>query len=69
MEWLVIAGAQGSDEGIYLPEGGASTVAWVIFAVVIAGLYWTVTRTRRRAEREFWERKRKERGQRDDGDR
>lgn len=51
---------QTGDDGVFLPEGGGSTVVWVLFVAVILGLYWTISRTRRRAEREFWERKRRE---------
>ena len=58
-DWI-LAAVQTTDDGIFLPEGGGSTVVWVIFAALIAGLYWTVSRTRRRAEQEFWDRKRKE---------
>ncbi|MEE8497423.1 MAG: hypothetical protein V3S62_02705 [Acidimicrobiia bacterium] len=60
MGTFILAAAQTTDDGIYLPEGGASTVVWVIFVALIAGLYWTVSRTRRRAEQEFWERKKNE---------
>jgi len=60
MEVFVLAVAQTSDDGIFLPEGGGSTVVWVIFAAIIAGLYWTISRTRRRADDEFWERKKRE---------
>ncbi len=68
METFILAAAQTTDDGIYLPGGGGSTVVWVIFIALIAGLYWTVSRTRRRAEQEFWERKRNEK-ERDTGDR
>lgn len=61
MQFLVLTAALTNDDGIYLPEGGGSTVVWVIFAALIAGLYWTVSRTRRRVEHDFWERKRDER--------
>ena len=65
MSIYILAAVQTTDDGIFLPEGGGSTVVWVIFVALIAGLYWTVSRTRRRAEQEFWERKRKEREERD----
>ena len=63
MGTFILTAAQTTDDGIYLPGGGGSTVVWVIFVALIAGLYWTVTRTRRRAEQEFWDRKRAERDQ------
>jgi hypothetical protein len=53
-----------TDDGIFLPEGGASTVVWVLFAAIIAALYWTISRTRRRAEQQFWDRKRREEDER-----
>jgi len=64
---LILTAAQSTDDGIYLPGDGGSTVVWVIFAALIAGLYWTVSRTRRRAEREFWERKKNEERERGEG--
>jgi hypothetical protein len=48
------------DDGVNLPEDAASGVVWVIFIGVIVGLYVLVTRTRRRAEADFWRRKREE---------
>lgn len=60
MEVFLLAMAQSTDEGIFLPEGGGSTLIWVIFVGIIIGLYWTISRTRRRADEEFWERKRRE---------
>ena len=68
MRILTLVAVQNTDDGIFLPEGGGSTVVWVIFAALIAGLYWTISRTRRRAEQEFWERKRKEREERENRD-
>ncbi len=61
---LILAAAQANDDGLFLPEDGGSAVVWVIFIALIAGLYWTISRTRRRAEQEFWDRKRKERDDR-----
>lgn len=57
---------QSGDDGVFLPEDAGSAIVWVIFLGVIAGLYIVVSRTRRRAEEEFWERKRQEREGRDD---
>ncbi len=56
--------AQTTDDGVFLPEDGGSALVWVIFVGLIVALYLVVSRTRRRAEQEFWERKRKEREQR-----
>ncbi|MEE9299480.1 MAG: hypothetical protein V3V29_10675 [Acidimicrobiia bacterium] len=53
--------AQTTDDGVFLPEDGGSALVWVIFIGLIVALYLVVSRTRRRAEQEFWERKRKER--------
>lgn len=53
--------AQGTDDdGVYLPEDPESAVVWILLLGVIVGLYLLVSRTRRRHEREFWERKREE---------
>ena len=57
---LLAAARQAQDDGFYLPEGTGSIVVWVLFLGVIAGLYVLVSRTRRRAEDEYWERKRQE---------
>lgn len=57
--------AQTTDDGFYLPSEPGSILVWVVFGGVIAGLYVVVSRTRRRAEEEFWERKRREREERD----
>lgn len=57
--------AQAQDDGIYLPDDPGSIAIWVVFLGVIAGLYVLVSRTRKRAEREFWERKRKEKEHRE----
>jgi len=52
---------QTQDEGVFLPEDTGSAVVWLLFIGVVVGLYMVVTRTRRRAEQEFWDRKRDER--------
>jgi len=57
--------AQTQDEGFYLPDEPGSIAVWIIFLGVIAGLWVLVSRTRRRAEQEFWERKRNQRDPRD----
>ncbi len=56
--------AQTTDDGVFLPEDSGSALVWVIFVGLIVALYLVVSRTRRRAEQEFWERKREEREQR-----
>ena len=57
----LLALLQVSDDGVFLPENPGSTLVWVIFIGIIAGLYVVISRTRKRAEAEFWERKRRER--------
>jgi hypothetical protein len=52
---------QVDDGGVFLPENPASTLVWIIFIGIIAGLYIVISRTRKRAEAEFWDRKRRER--------
>ncbi len=59
--------AQTTDDGVFLPEDGGSALVWVIFVGLIVALYLVVSRTRRRAEQEFWERKREEREERRGG--
>jgi hypothetical protein len=53
--------AQTDDSVFDVPTDGAGLVVWLLVAAVIVGLYVLVQRTRRRAEDEFWERKRRER--------
>ena len=53
--------AQTDDSFLDVPTDGAGLVVWLLIAAVIVGLYLLVQRTRRRAEDEFWERKRRER--------
>lgn len=48
--------------GPTIPDDPGSALAWLVFGGIIAGLWVVVSRTRRRAEREFWERKRREDG-------
>ncbi|MDX1689561.1 MAG: hypothetical protein R3290_00920 [Acidimicrobiia bacterium] len=52
--------AQADDTGLDLPDDGAAWIVWLLVAGVIVGLYLVVQRTRERAEREYWERKREE---------
>ncbi len=54
---LVLAQA---DDGVNLPSDGGSALVWVLFLGIIAVLWAVVSRTRRRAEEEYWERKRRE---------
>ena len=51
---------QSENDGVFLPEDGGSTLVWVLFIGVVAALYVLVSRTRRRAVDEYWERKRRE---------
>jgi hypothetical protein len=51
---------QAGDDGFYLPDDPGSIAVWILFLGVIAGLWVLVSRTRRRAEDEYWERKRQE---------
>lgn len=57
---ISLLAAQSTDDGFYLPDEPGSIAVWVIFLGIIAGLYVIVSRTRRRAEEEYWERKRNE---------
>lgn len=52
--------AQAQDEGFYLPDDPGSITVWVIFLGIVVGLYLLVSRTRKRAEDQYWERKRRE---------
>lgn len=52
--------AQAQDDGFYLPDDPGSITIWVVFLGIVAGLYVLVSRTRKRAEDEYWERKRRE---------
>jgi hypothetical protein len=49
---------QVGDDGVFLPEGGGSTLVWLVFAGVITALYVIVSRSRRRADDVYWERRR-----------
>jgi hypothetical protein len=53
--------AQVGDDGLNLPDDAGSTLVFVLFFAVVAGLWFLIRRSRRRAEDEFWERKRRER--------
>jgi predicted LPLAT superfamily acyltransferase len=53
--------AQVGDDGLNLPDDTGSAVVFALFFAVVAGLWILVRRSRRRAEDEFWERKRRER--------
>lgn len=66
MQALLLAGPA-SDDGVFLPEDAGSAIVWVIFIGVVVGLYVLVSRTRRRAEQQFWDRKRREREEREGG--
>lgn len=57
--------AQAQDDGFYLPDDPGSILVWVLFIGVIAALWVVVGRTRRRAEDEYWKRKRDEDEQRE----
>lgn len=52
---------QSTDEGVFLPEDAGSALVWVVFIGVIAVLYTVISRTRRRAEQDFWDKQRAER--------
>lgn len=54
-----------ADGGLNLPDGAGEGIVFAFVIAVLAGLWILMQRTRRRAEREFWERKRKEREERD----
>jgi hypothetical protein len=56
----LLTALQAQDDGVFLPEDGGSAIVWIIFIGIVAGLYVIVSRTRRRAEDEFWDRKRAE---------
>ena len=49
---------QAGDDGFYLPDDPGSIAVWVIFLGIVVGLYLLVSRTRRRADDEYWERRR-----------
>jgi hypothetical protein len=54
-----------AQEGVNLPGGdGVSIVFWVISAAVILGLWFVISRTRKRSYDEYWERRRREEEQR-----
>jgi hypothetical protein len=51
-----------AEEGreLLLPDAVGEGIIWGVLVLVLVGLWWVVRRTRRRAEDEFWERKRRE---------
>jgi hypothetical protein len=54
-----------AQNGADLPEaGGGGIVFWVIGAAVILGLWFVISRTRKRSYNEYWERRRREEQQR-----
>jgi predicted LPLAT superfamily acyltransferase len=53
--------AQVGEDGLNLPDDTGSTIVFVAFLAIIVGLWFMIRRSRRRAEDEFWERKRAER--------
>ncbi len=55
--------AQADEGGFHLPNGGEWGV-WLAFAALIAGLWWLVRRTRRRAQAEYFARKQREQEER-----
>jgi hypothetical protein len=52
--------AQADEGGFHLPGGSGEWAVWLVFAAVTAGLWWVVRRTRRRAQADYWEGKRRE---------
>jgi len=56
--------AQATDGGFRLPDDPGEWAFWLVFAALIAGLWWTVRRTRRRAQDEYFARKRAEQEER-----
>ena len=64
---LLLLSFLGPDDGPVLPENPGSAVVWVVFLGIVGALWFVVSRTRRRAEEEYWERKRQE--ERDERDR
>jgi hypothetical protein len=58
--------AQADEGGLNLPDGAGEGIVFGLVLAVFVGLWVLVQRTRKRAEQEFWERKRKEREGRDE---
>ena len=48
------------DDGFQPPSDVGSALVWLIFLGIVAVLWVILSRTRRRAEEEYWERKRRE---------
>ena len=48
------------DSGFSPPDDFAGWLVWLIIAAVIVGLYLVIRRTHRRAQDEYWARKRRE---------
>ncbi|WKZ83609.1 MAG: hypothetical protein QY307_05050 [Acidimicrobiia bacterium] len=59
---LHVLNLQAEPGGPTLPDDAGAALVWLVFAGIITGLWILVSRTRRRAEREFWERKRRQNG-------
>ncbi len=62
VRWLTVL-AQEAPGG--LPDDVGSGIIWGIFLAVIGALYVLVRNTRRRADRQYWDRRRREKELRD----
>jgi hypothetical protein len=60
--------AQVGEDGLNLPDDAGSTIVFILFFAIVAGLWFLIRHSRNRAEREFWERKSEEREGRDGRD-
>jgi len=63
---LLLLAQTETDDGVFVPDDAGSAVVFVVFIGILAALYLLVGRTRKRAEDEFWRRKRQEREDRPD---
>jgi hypothetical protein len=59
--------AQVGEDGLNLPDDTGSAIVFVLFLAIVAGLWFVIRRSRRRAEDEFWKRKRRQREDRPPG--